>query len=380
MFLFAWTSTSRISGGVVGDDTRIRAALPTLRFALERGSTVVLGSHLGRPKGQPRPELSFAPVAAYLSTLLRQPVRFAPDCVGQAARAAVKETRPGEIVLLENLRFHPEEEQNDAAFAAALAELGDVYVNDAFGTAHRAHASTVGVVKHMDDAGAGLLMADELAHLGSLLGSPERPFVAVLGGVKVSGKLEVIENLLGRVDTLLIGGAMSYTFFKARGWPTGNSIVEPELVHETGRVEQGARERGVALELPTDHVVAERLEPEARHETLAVTDPAIGDRLGVDIGPLTRAAYATQIRKARTVVWNGPMGVFEIDAFAEGYHGNGPRGCRVLWQDGHRGWRLGCGDCEGPRHRPHHPYLDGWRRLTGIPWRPHSPRRRHIAG
>ena len=278
----------------------------------------MLASHLGRPKGQPKPELSFAPVAAHLSTLLRQPVRFAPDCVGQAARVAVTETHPGEVVLLENLRFHAEEEQNDATFAAALAELGDVYVNDAFGTAHRAHASTVGVVRHMGDAGAGLLMADELAHLGSLLGSPDRPFVAVLGGVKVSGKLEVIENLLGRVDTLLIGGAMSYTFFKARGWPTGNSLVEPELIHATGRVEQGARERGVVLELPTDHVVAERLEPEARHETVAVTDPAIGDRLGVDIGPLTCAAYAGQIRKARTVVWNGPMGVFEIDAFADG--------------------------------------------------------------
>ena len=307
-----------ISGGVVGDDTRIRASLPTLTLALERGATLVIASHIGRPKGQPQPELSFAPVATYLSTLLRQPVRFASDCVGEAAQVAVTEAHPGGVVLLENLRFHAEEEQNDAAFAAALAKLGDVYVNDAFGTAHRAHASTVGVVEHMGDAGAGLLMADELAHLGSLLGSPERPFVAILGGAKVSGKLEVIENLLGRVDTLLIGGAMSYTFFKARGWPTGNSLVEPELVHATSRVEQSARDRGVALELPTDHVVTERLEPEATHDTMAVTDPAIGDRLGVDIGPRTAAAYAGRIAKARTVVWNGPMGVFEIDAFADG--------------------------------------------------------------
>ncbi len=307
-----------IADGAVGDDTRIRAALPTLRHARERGAMLVLAAHLGRPGGRPRTELTLQPVAERLAALLGTAVGFAPDCVGGAARQAVEAAGPGGVVLLENLRFHAAEEGNDPAFAAALAELADLYVNDAFGAAHRAHASTAGVVAHVRDAGTGLLMAAELEHLGSLLGAPARPFVAILGGAKVSGKLEVIESLLGRVDALLIGGAMAYTFFNRQGLPTGQSLVEPNLLAATNRVEDGARARGVDLQLPVDHVVADRIAPGTLGETLAVTDAAIGDRLGVDIGPRTRAAFAARIAAAQTVVWNGPLGVFEIDAFAAG--------------------------------------------------------------
>ena len=307
-----------IRGGVIGDDTRIRAALPTLTYALDRGATLVLGSHLGRPNGAVNPEFSLRPVADRLAELLERRVVFTADCIGDAVTRAMGQVGARGVVLLENLRFHAGEEANDRVFATALAAPADCYVNDAFGAAHRAHASTAGIVNHLPDAAAGLLMARELRYLGGLLQSPSRPFVAILGGAKVSGKMEVIENLLGRVDALLIGGAMAYTFFKAQGLAVGRSLVEDTLMDATRTIERTATERGVRLELPSDHVVTPRLEANAPHDTLAVDDPTIGDRLGVDIGPETVRRFADIIGAAKTIVWNGPMGVFEIEAFAPG--------------------------------------------------------------
>jgi phosphoglycerate kinase len=308
-----------IKNGTIKDDTRIRASLPTIHYALDHGAkAVILCSHLGRPKGKPSPEFSLKPVADRLAELLKRPVTFAGDCVGEAAQKAVASAPSGGVVLLENLRFHAEEEKNDPAFAQQLASLGDVYVNDAFGSAHRAHASTEGVVRHIKESAAGLLMAAELEHLGKVLHNPDKPFVAILGGAKVSDKLEVIENLIPRVDALLIGGAMAYTFFKSRNLPVGKSLVEDELLQAAREIEERAKARNLRLELPVDHVVAPKLEAGVPTETLAVTDPAIGDRMGLDIGPKTIETYRSVIAGARTVVWNGPMGVFEIDEFAHG--------------------------------------------------------------
>jgi phosphoglycerate kinase len=309
-----------VKNGRLGDDTRIRATLPTIRYALEHGATVVLASHLGRPKGKRAPEFSLEPVARRLEELLGRPVVFAPDSVGELAQQAVARAHAagGGVVLLENLRFHAEEERNDPGFAAALASLADRYVNDAFGAAHRAHASVEAITRHLPRAAAGLLMATELRYLGHALQSPERPFVAILGGAKVSDKIEVIENLLGKVDRLLIGGAMAYTFLKSRGVPVGRSLVEDDKIDAATAITAAAAARNVALEVPVDHVVADRVEAGAAHEVLPVGDAGIGERMGVDIGPATIAGYGASIRGARTVVWNGPMGVFEIDAFAAG--------------------------------------------------------------
>ena len=305
--------------GVIGDDTRIRESLATIEYALKAGAaSVILASHLGRPKGAPNPEMSLRPVATRVGELLGRDVAFAEDCIGSTAQQAVQNAPRGGVVVLENLRFHAEEEKNDKGFAKELAALADVYVNDAFGTAHRAHASVEAIVRLIKESGAGLLMEKELKYLGAALGNPERPFVAVLGGAKVSDKIDVIENLIPRVDRLLIGGAMAYTFFKALGKPVGKSLVEDDKVESARGIMTKAEKRTLPLLLPTDHVVAPALDASAPSETLRVDDAAIGSRMGLDIGPLTVQAYAGAVRDAKTVVWNGPMGVFEIDAFARG--------------------------------------------------------------
>jgi phosphoglycerate kinase len=308
-----------LKNGVIGNDTRIRAALPTIRFALDAGAAcVVIASHLGRPKGQPRPKMSLRPVATRLGELLGAPVAFASNCIGPDAERTVQTPPASRVVLLENLRFHPEEEQNDPAFAKALAALGDAYVNDAFGAAHRAHASVEAIVRLMPEAAAGLLMEQELRFLGDALSEPARPFVAVLGGAKVSDKIEVINNLIPQVDRLIIGGAMAYTFLKAMGKPVGRSLVEDDKLDAARHIMTLASQRGLELLLPSDHVVAETIEAGTTVETLSVDDGAIGTRMGLDIGPVTIAAYAASLADARTVLWNGPMGVFEIDVFARG--------------------------------------------------------------
>jgi phosphoglycerate kinase len=308
-----------IKNGRITDDTRITASLPTIQYALERGATVILASHLGRPKGKMAPEFSLKPVADRLGELIGRPVVFAADCVGEAARSAVAEAQAGaKVVLLENLRFHTEEEKNDPAFAARLAALADCYVNDAFGSSHRAHASVEALAKLLPTPAAGLLMEKELEYLAKVLEKPDRPFVAVLGGAKVSDKLEVIENLLGKVDALVIGGAMAYTFLKATGTPVGRSLVEDDKLEAARAILAHAAERKLRIALPIDHVVVERIEAGVPHVTLAVGDAAIGERMGVDIGLRTAEAFAAVIAPARTVVWNGPMGVFEIPPFDAG--------------------------------------------------------------
>jgi len=308
-----------LENGVIGNDTRIRAALPTIRHALDAGATcIVIASHLGRPQGQPRPEMSLRPVSTRLSELLKAPVAFANDCIGHNAERAVQSSPPSRVVLLENLRFHPEEEQNDLAFAKALATLADVYVNDAFGAAHRAHASVNAIVRMMPDAAAGLLMQQELRYLSNVLFEPARPFVAILGGAKVSDKIEVINNLIPRVDRLIIGGAMAYTFLKTMEKQVGRSLVDGDKLDAARHILMLAQQHDLDLLLPSDHVVSEKVEADVSIETLSVEDAAIGTRIGLDIGPLTTAAYTAALTDAKTVLWNGPMGVFEIDEFALG--------------------------------------------------------------
>ena len=302
--------------GGVKDDSRIRAALPTIRYALGKKAKVILASHLGRPDGKVVPELSLEIAGARLSQLLGQDVLFADDCVGDGVRKLVGELQPGQILLLENLRFHPEEEENDDEFARQLASIADVYVDDAFGTVHRAHASTVGMVRHVAQRGAGFLVMAELKHLQPLLKGPRKPYLAILGGAKVSDKIKVIEQLMTRVDALLVGGAMAYTFMTARGVGVGSSRVEKDKVDLARRVLEKAKQSRVELLLPVDHVVAR--EPKGGIESRTVDDPIPEGWIGLDIGPKTVASYTERISRAATVFWNGPMGMFETAEYAAG--------------------------------------------------------------
>lgn len=303
--------------GAVSDDTRIRATLPTLKLAIERGARLVLASHLGRPKGKADPKYSLQPVAARLWELLGKDVAFAPDCVGAEAEAKSKALKNGDVLLLENVRFHPEEETNDPEFAKKLAILCDgLFVCDAFGSAHRAHASVVGITKHVRQSAAGLLMEKELAYLGKAISNPERPFVAVLGGAKVSDKIEVVRNLMKLADTMLIGGAMAYTFLKSQGNPVGKSLVEDDKLDLAKGLLEEAAKRKFRLLLPVDHVVAESPESQSvKTVDIAATPP---DWMGLDIGPKTVELFSGELAKARTIVWNGPLGIFEKPPFANG--------------------------------------------------------------
>jgi len=294
----------------ITSDTRIKASLPTINYAIEYGAGIILASHLGRPKGKPNPEMSLKPVAARLRQMLGRPVQMAPDCVGPEVEAM--KPAPGEVLLLENLRFHPEEEKNDPEFARKLAALCDLFVNDAFGSAHRAHASTEGMIQYVSKAAAGLLMEQELKYLGMVTRNPARPCVAILGGAKVSDKIEVIENLGKIVDKLLIGGAMAYTFLKAQGHPTGKSLVEDDKVELARKL---LEELGGKLMLPVDHVVVAEIAPGAPNEAVETIPDS---RIGVDIGPQSIDAYSRVIAGAKTVIWNGPMGVFEKPPFDRG--------------------------------------------------------------
>ena len=303
--------------GEITDDTRIQASLPTIQYIVQRGGRLVLASHLGRPKGKPNPKMSLKPAATRLAQVLGKPVAFAADCIGPEAESAAKALKDGDVLLLENLRFHPEEEKNVPEFAQKLAALAEVYVDDAFGSAHRAHASTEGITHILSPCAAGLLMEKELEYLGKAVGHPERPYVAIVGGAKVSDKIELLQNLMKFADSVLIGGAMAYTFLKAQGVEVGLSKVEADKLELARDLLQFAERRSIDLRLPQDHIVAEKLDASAAAE-VAPTRSIPANRLGVDIGPATRADYAAQIAKAKTIVWNGPMGVFEIPQFAEG--------------------------------------------------------------
>jgi phosphoglycerate kinase len=300
-----------IKDGRVDEDTRITASLPTVKHAIEQGARIVLASHLGRPKGERVEKYSLRPVAEHLQALIGQPVAFAEDCVGEAAAEKVGALKDGDVLLLENLRFHKEEEENDEAFARELAALCDLYVNDAFGAAHRAHASTAGITRFVEQAAAGLLMEKELDYLGRVIGDPEHPFVAILGGAKVSDKIPVIEALISRkVDKLLVGGAMAYTFLKAQGFTVGKSLVEDDRVQTANEIAERAKEAGVELLLPTDHVVVDSFDPLKSKRTVPVEFTTIG-HVGVDIGTETIAHFTRALEGAKTVIWNGPMGIFE---------------------------------------------------------------------
>lgn len=302
--------------GQVSDDTRIVAALPTIRYLVENRAKVILMSHLGRPKGKVNLAYSLQSVATRLGELLGQPVAFVPDCVGEVAEAAVAKLAPGEVLLLENLRFYAAEEKNEAGFAQQLAALGDVYVNDAFGTAHRAHASTAGVADYLQPAVCGFLLEKEIKFLGAALADPERPFVAILGGAKVSDKIAVVRNLLGRVDSLLIGGGMANTFLAAQGKEMGRSLVEEEAISLAEELLAQAKERGVQMHLPLDAVVATDLD--ANTTQVVAIDEVPQDHMVLDIGPATREHFAGLLADAKLIVWNGPMGVFERENFAAG--------------------------------------------------------------
>ena len=302
--------------GKITDDTRISATLPTLRYLLKQGASLILGAHFGRPKNGPAPEFSLAPVATHLSSLLGKKVKFAAECVGPVAEAAAQALQPGEVLMLENLRFHSEEEKNDPLFAKGLAALADIAVNDAFGVSHRAHASVEGITKFLP-AVAGFLMEKELDFLGRAVTNPERPYVAIIGGAKVSDKIGVIANLLTKVDALLIGGGMANTFIAAQGFSVGKSLVEPDKIPLAKDLIAQAKTSGVKLLLPSDVVVAEKFAADAANRVVAVD--AIGpEEMALDIGPASSAAFAEALANAKTIVWNGPMGVFEMDAFAKG--------------------------------------------------------------
>ena len=311
--------------GQITDDTRIRETIPTIEYALRRKARVVLGAHLGRPKGKRVDSMSLRPVVDRLRALLDhslgddgENVAFAPDCVGELARELADNLEPGQTLLLENLRFHPEEEANDPAFARELAALCDVYVNDAFGAAHRAHASTEGITHHIPQSAAGLLMEKELTYLGKAVTEPNRPFVAIIGGAKVSDKIDVINALLGKVDALLIGGAMAYTFLNAKGQTTGKSLVEVDKIDVARQALERAAETGVKLMLPVDHCLANKFAADARVQLFSGDGPFPADMMALDIGPETIRLYSEEIADAATVVWNGPMGVAELKPFAKG--------------------------------------------------------------
>ncbi len=302
-----------IKDNKVVDDTRIVAAMPTLNYLLEHGASVILCSHLGRPKGGPDPKFSLRPVAAHLSGLLGKPVAFADDCVGPVAEAAAKALKPGDVLVLENTRFHPEEEKNDPAMAKKLAALADIYVNDAFGSAHRAHASTEGVAHYLP-AVAGFLMEKEILYLGQAIANPKRPFIAILGGAKISDKIGVIRNLLVKADLILIGGGMANTFFKAQGYPIGDSLCEDEALETASQLLKSGTTH---LRLPVDVVISDKFDAEAEKKVIPMGPVPDGWRI-LDIGPATVVAFGKVISTAGTVVWNGPMGVFEFPRFAEG--------------------------------------------------------------